>query len=504
MVVVAGLFGISGAGCGDDVVVQFGGGGQGGGQGPVTTATTNTSASTGLPTCANCPPEQPICLDDACAAACPADRAVCATSPGGPQTCCPSGDQCCPGGASGDICASATEGCPVVCPDGSTCPSGNLCQLDVPTNMYGCVDSCLSEMQCGDGICCSLGSRCEGGQCLLADLSIDQARLGTSWYVDRITFSPQSCSLMEGCIGASGPRRLLRFDLATPNTGAGDLFLGDPDDNQDLFVYASCHDHYHFTEYARYTLFDANNQPVGNGQKQAFCLLDYEELGPGSPPPQYHCGYQGISAQWSDVYESSLPCQWIDITGIPAGTYTLYAEVNFDQVLAESDYTNNTASVIVTIEVETCTGCGPDDATCCGDTDTCGWANNGLCDCNGFQPWDAADCTSCGGCTDATTCPGGCTAASDPCCDPANPCGLGQDGICQCAGTQAWDAADCQQCVSADADCAPVDSCPGDCPSNSGSPCCSAGDPCGWSGDGYCDCNGIDWDFMDCSSCACN
>lgn len=30
--------------------------------------------------------------------------------------------------------------------------------------------------------------------------------------------------------------------------------------------------------------------------------------------------------------------------------------------------------------------------SCCGATDTCGWAQDGFCDCNGAQPWDAVDC----------------------------------------------------------------------------------------------------------------
>jgi hypothetical protein len=35
---------------------------------------------------------------------------------------------------------------------------------------------------------------------------------------------------------------------------------------------------------------------------------------------------------------------------------------------------------------------GGDD--CCGSTDTCDWANDGFCDCDGEQAWDVADCGS--------------------------------------------------------------------------------------------------------------
>lgn len=297
-----------------------------------------------------------------------------------------------------------------------------------------------------------------------------------------------------------GLRKLLRFDLKTPNDGEGDLFLGNPQ-NTDLFEYSSCHDHYHFLGYARYSLLDANDNIVANGHKQAFCLLDFEALGPNSPPEQYHCGYQGISAGWSDIYSGSLPCQWVDVTDVPPGNYTLKVEVNFDETLAETDFMNNVALIPVTIGTESCPdGCGNDDPSCCAEGDPCNLGANGKCDCDGFYAWDAQECTGCEFCTTATTCPGGCTPSTDPICGPTDPGGLTEDGICQCAGTQAWDAVDCAQCASADADCTLIDTCPNGC-TDATSACCTTGDPCGWSGDGSCDCNGIDWDFLDCSSC---
>jgi len=505
---VLGLAALWGAvlGCESDVTTGAGGGG--GASVSSVTASSVTSSSSGSPGCGACPSQTPICVDDTCVAMCPAGETACNTEPGsGSLSCCGASDQCCPGLGGGFICAPDTgDGCPTVCPDGSLCPNDDLCQLDVVTGSYGCIadELCQEAAECGSGVCCPLGSRCDGGECPLPDLSIDEAMMQASARIVRQTFSDSSCSLMEGCLGASGQRKLLKFDLGTPNLGEGDLFLGDPNDS-DLFEWSSCHDHFHFKGYASYELLDANDQVVGTGEKQAFCLLDFSPWSPNAPNGQYHCGFQGISRGWSDIYSSELPCQWIDITDVPAGSYTLLAHVNFDQILAESDYSNNVAMVPLVIEPETCaSGCGSSDAACCGDTDTCGWAGNGLCDCDGFQPWDFADCAACTPCTLATTCEGGCTPASDPCCDPGNPCALGQDGICQCAGTMPWDAADCAQCVSADADCGPVDSCPGGC-SGTGSACCNdpGADACGWSGDGQCDCGGIAWDFADCSSCSC-
>jgi hypothetical protein len=56
----------------------------------------------------------------------------------------------------------------------------------------------------------------------------------------------------------------------------------------------------------------------------------------------YNCSDQGIQAGWSDIYDSGLPGQWIDVTGLPAGTYTLEITMNPEQALLEADYTNNT------------------------------------------------------------------------------------------------------------------------------------------------------------------
>jgi len=30
--------------------------------------------------------------------------------------------------------------------------------------------------------------------------------------------------------------------------------------------------------------------------------------------PVHTCTFQGISVGWCDIYDDSLPCQWIDIT----------------------------------------------------------------------------------------------------------------------------------------------------------------------------------------------
>ena len=50
-----------------------------------------------------------------------------------------------------------------------------------------------------------------------------------------------------------------------------------------------------------------------------------------------------------DLYGSHLDCQWIDITDVPLGTYTLRLRVNPDYLVLESDYKNNEVRCLLEI-----------------------------------------------------------------------------------------------------------------------------------------------------------
>ena len=67
-----------------------------------------------------------------------------------------------------------------------------------------------------------------------------------------------ACVCVRAVLGVYQPgrRRLLRFTAGIANVGAADLFIGNPDDYaaSGFFVYAPCHGHYHFKNYARYEL----------------------------------------------------------------------------------------------------------------------------------------------------------------------------------------------------------------------------------------------------------
>ncbi len=187
------------------------------------------------------------------------------------------------------------------------------------------------------------------GSCPAPDLRVDPVVLAT-YYFEWQTFGTASCALAERCVDVSGVRRLLRFPTLTENAGTRDLVLGDPTASPNLFAYGQCHGHYHYEGYASYRLLRADGSLAATGRKQSFCLGDNLHLSGPTFEPQYHCNYQGITAGWSDEYIASLDCQWIDVTNVAPGSYFLEVIVNPAGALFESNYTNNTARVPVTVQ----------------------------------------------------------------------------------------------------------------------------------------------------------
>lgn len=128
------------------------------------------------------------------------------------------------------------------------------------------------------------------------------------------------------------------------------------------FVYHPEHSHTHFDGFADYKLREVvGSSGVGDiiarSDKVSFCLIDdvvYSSRVPNySRYPRYRsCSStaQGISPGWVDVYDRRLFGQWIDITEVPSGEYWLESTADPQNRLKESNESNNTARVRVTIE----------------------------------------------------------------------------------------------------------------------------------------------------------
>jgi hypothetical protein len=214
---------------------------------------------------------------------------------------------------------------------------------------------CSSDADCAASqVCCLAGflGSCQtlapGASCPLPDLTVSADVAQASLVINQEFFPPDSCAIEEGCVVEPGTRRLLRFSTMTPNIGETDLVLGDPTGTPG-FEFAPCHGHFHFNGYARYELVNGIGEIVAVGHKQAFCLLDSVPVLPDAGPPKFHCGFQGLTRGWADIYDSALDCQWVDITGVPDGDYLLRISINPDQVIEESTYDNNTVEVPVSL-----------------------------------------------------------------------------------------------------------------------------------------------------------
>ncbi len=291
--------------------------------------------------------------------------------------------------------------------EGDACdPAADLC----PTGTACCTECCEDT---ATPVCTTTVD----DTCPLPDLAADQERLQDGLVEEWKYFEEDDCTIVEGCVLQPGWRRLLRFDLTTPNYGTSDLKFGDPTGNP-LFHYSECHQHYHFDGYAQYTLLDADSNQVAEGHKQAFCLEDFEPwTDDARPRARYNCDKQGISQGWADTYSGYLDCQWIDITDVPAGTYDVHAAVNFQSIIPELDYSNNTADATYTVvdaeDMPAVTdACSGNDSS---ETRDCGWTFVGNYTCTPGDPVQA-DCS--GGCTD--TCEGDpvmrvCDGADNPC-----------------------------------------------------------------------------------------
>lgn len=167
-------------------------------------------------------------------------------------------------------------------------------------------------------------------------------------YITTETFSPVSCEVEEGMTTA-GSHRLLRFTTESRNIGGNDIVMPSPIDNP-YFEYQACHGHYHFKGFASYRLLDKDGNVAKVGSKVSFCLLDVLRWNrSAAAKPKYDCDHQGIQAGWSDLYDSGLPGQWVEIDGLAAGNYQLEITMNPERILEESDYTNNVTVVPVVI-----------------------------------------------------------------------------------------------------------------------------------------------------------
>lgn len=118
------------------------------------------------------------------------------------------------------------------------------------------------------------------------------------------------------------------------------------------------HNHWHVHDLELGELLDASGRTAAVLTKRGFCFNDtervrgntsrvYELSGCQGFDPDALSVVMGLSVNWMDVYPAGLALQYIDVTGIPAGTYKLRVTANTAFGFAEQSTTNNASSVNV-------------------------------------------------------------------------------------------------------------------------------------------------------------
>ena len=119
------------------------------------------------------------------------------------------------------------------------------------------------------------------------------------------------------------------------------------------------HTHWHFTDFARYSLLSAKQTEVVRSQKEAFCLaatdsIDYTVKNanwhPSNTDLHTACGNHGslsvrevLDVGSGDTYAQFRPGQSFDVTDLANGEYYIQVQANPEKRLFESSTTNNIA-----------------------------------------------------------------------------------------------------------------------------------------------------------------
>ncbi len=161
--------------------------------------------------------------------------------------------------------------------------------------------------------------------------------------------------LIAGETGSAGQNVYQRVRLS--DGGFYDRLVG-------TFEWHPQHNHFHFQDYALYTLQPVN-APGGSqrtSSKTTFCVMDTTKIDgslPGAPKRAVYttCGpaVQGMSVGWGDTYGNHLAGQGIDFSGNPSGDYKLIIEIDPKKRLIETSDSDNVSCLLLRIDVASST-----------------------------------------------------------------------------------------------------------------------------------------------------
>jgi hypothetical protein len=119
------------------------------------------------------------------------------------------------------------------------------------------------------------------------------------------------------------------------------------------------HQHWHFEDFARYSLLDKDQVEAVRSKKEAFCLANTDAVDLTVPDAAWRpyntdlatsCGdYSSLSIRevlasgWGDTYTQYRAGQSFDLRGLPNGTYYIAVIANPEGNLVEASTDNNVA-----------------------------------------------------------------------------------------------------------------------------------------------------------------
>jgi hypothetical protein len=222
---------------------------------------------------------------------------------------------------------------------------------------------------------CSVPALCDG--LLLPDLvSLDETPAFLDDEVQREYIGPTQWSIDRT---TSPGRALLRIATISANVGTGPLVVLGVDQHDGIyagvvqrifdksggyldtasgtFEFSKSHKHVHLEAFEEIRLIGANGQ-VASARKLSFCLTDVLPTKPEVREAPisidlklFECGVgqQGINVGMADYYGPALPDQFVDVTGLAPGEYTVEIAVDPDNVIVEADESNNLVSFEISL-----------------------------------------------------------------------------------------------------------------------------------------------------------
>jgi hypothetical protein len=259
--------------------------------------------------------------------------------------------------------------------------------------------------------------------------SVTEPRLNL--HVRRVEVESCDCRIGGTAIPAAGTRYQLAVSVPIINIGTANLFVGAPDTTHYV---RDCLGRVFFQSLISMDLIDSSDNVV---QTHLADYLLYDNALYGAPIMYFNTSMQGLTKLGGmTIRGETNECVWFDITGLPAGVYTVRVTVNPLGTITESDYSNNVASNAIDL---TCPGCAH------------GVCDHGMCICDaGYTGPQCADALE----YSAPACTGDCSGkfcGSDGC---GGVCGTCDFGTCSepdgtCIASLACNGSECDYAPSA-------------------------------------------------------